>query len=144
MKAPASIETTRLVLRRPSTRDAEAIFARYAGDPDVTRFVGWPRHQSVADTRAFLDFSDAEWERWPAGPYLIESRADGTLLGGTGHTRHRASWHVLEKCGFTREGTLQRHSEFPNLAERGPSDVFCYARVIGAVSGTGPRSSRDL
>ena len=192
MKAPASIETTRLVLRRPSTRDAEAIFARYAGDPDVTRFVGWPRHQSVADTRAFLDFSDAEWEQWPAGPYLIESRADGTLLGGTGlgfethyravtgyvlakdswnhgyatealqamielagqlgvarlyalcHTRHRASWHVLEKCGFTREGTLQQHSKFPNLAERGPSDVFCYARVIGAVSGTGPRSSRDL
>ena len=41
---------------------------------------------------------------------------------------------MLEKCGFTREGMLQRHSEFPNLAERGPSDVFCYARVIGAVS----------
>ncbi|HVV73900.1 MAG TPA: GNAT family protein, partial [Verrucomicrobiae bacterium] len=25
-----------------------------------------------------------EWTQWPAGPYLIFSRADGRLLGGTG------------------------------------------------------------
>ena len=31
-----------------------------------------------------LRFSTEEWERWPAGPYLIISRADGRLLGGTG------------------------------------------------------------
>ena len=180
MKAPTSIETARLILRRPTAGDAEAIFERYASDPDVTRFVGWPRHESVADTRAFLEFSDVEWERSPAGPYVIESRAGGPLLGGTGlefetpyravtgyvlakdswgqgfatealqtmvdlaarlavvrlyalcHTGHRASWRVLEKCAFTREGTLQRHSEFPNLVEPRPSDVFCYSRSLGA------------
>lgn len=84
MKAPETIETPRLVLRRPRTDDAEAIFVRYASDPEVTRFVGWPVHTSLDHTRAFLAFSDAEWERWPAGPYLVHARAGGALLGGTG------------------------------------------------------------
>lgn len=84
MKAPAQIETTRLTLVRPRSADAVSIFERYASDPDVTRFLSWPRHQSVDDTRAFLDFSAEEWERWPAGPYLIRSRDDGSLLGSTG------------------------------------------------------------
>jgi len=152
MKAPSQIDTTRLSLLQPQTMDAASIFERYAGDPDVTKFLGWRRHESVADTQAFLRFSAVEWERWPAGPYLIRSRSDRRLLGGTGfgfegpqeaatgyvlakdawgkgyatealgavidvarrigvarlyalcHPQHRASWRVLEKCGFVRDG----------------------------------------
>ena len=77
MKAPEFFETVRLVLERPRATDLEAIFIRYASDPDVTRFVAWPRHRSFADTKAFFAFSDAEWDRWPAGPYILRSRADG-------------------------------------------------------------------
>ena len=84
MKAPVQVETTRLTLRQPQMSDALLIFERYASDPDVTRFLGWPRHRSVGDTEAFLHFSAEEWRRWPAGPYLINLRADGQLLGGTG------------------------------------------------------------
>jgi [ribosomal protein S5]-alanine N-acetyltransferase len=178
MRAPERIETTRLLLRKPAVADAEAVFARYASDPEVTRFLGWPRHRSLDATRAFLEFSEAEWRRWPAGPYLVQSLEDGALLGGTGfgfetpyraatgyvlardawgkgyatealravvgaappiglrrlyalcHVDHAASWHVLEKCGFTREGVLRRHSEFPNLSPGEPADVLCYALVI--------------
>ena len=82
--APVRFETDRLILVAPTAADAEAIFERYAGDPEVTKYLGWPRHRSVADTREFLAFSAAEWERWPAGPYLIRARSDGRLLGGTG------------------------------------------------------------
>lgn len=178
MSAPELVETSRLILRKPRRDDAERIFARYAADPEVTRWLGWPRHESVDATRAFLEFSDGEWTRWPAGPFLIESRDDGTLLGGTGlafetaqraatgyvlakdswgqgyasealaevvriaadagvvrlyalcHVDHRPSARVLEKCGFEREGVLQRHSEFPNLGTSGPCDVLCYARIL--------------
>ncbi len=177
MKAPERIETARLRLRRPHPADAEPVFTRYASDPEVTRFLGWPRHDSIGQTRAFLEFSDGEWERWGAGPYLIESK-DGRLLGGTGlgvetpfraatgyvlardawglgyatealramvalapavglgrlhalcHPEHVASRHVLEKCGFTRESLLQRHSEFPNLEPGRASDVYCYVRLF--------------
>jgi len=83
MKAPLRIEANRLVLRKPSLADADAVFTRYASDPDVTKFMGWRRHESIEETRVFLAFSDAEWDRWPAGPYLIEA-ADGQLLGATG------------------------------------------------------------
>jgi ribosomal-protein-alanine N-acetyltransferase len=92
--APERVETERLILRRPRRQDAESIFRCYAADADVTRFLGWPRHESVSATRAFLEFSDAEWQQWPAGPYLVESRQDGALLGGTGlgfETAQRAS-----------------------------------------------------
>src|ERR1700722_11229876 len=84
MKGPEGVETDRLVLRKPAIADAEAVFARYAGDAEVTKYVGWPRHQSVDYSRAFLRFSESEWSRWPAGPYVIESRTDRRLLGGTG------------------------------------------------------------
>jgi ribosomal-protein-alanine N-acetyltransferase len=91
---PERVETDRLVLRRPVPADADAIFARYSSDSEVTRFLGWPRHAAINDTRAFIEFSDLEWQRWSAGPYLIESRAAGTLLGGTGlgfETPYRAA-----------------------------------------------------
>ena len=180
MKTQVHIETPRLVLLEPQAADAASIFERYASDPEVTRFVGWPRHQSVADTQTFLQFSAAEWERWPAGPYLIRSRSDGRLLGGTGfgfegpdqavtgyvlakdawgkgyatealgaitdvarrigvarlyalcHPQHRASWRVLEKCGFVRDGRWTRQMEFPNLAPGVPQDVLCYEVVFEA------------
>lgn len=111
MSAPQRIETERLVLRKPESEDAAAIFARYASDRNVTRFLGWPRHTAVDDTFEFVRFSNAEWQRWPAGPYLIESRESGLLLGSTGlgfESRHRASTgYVLAKdawrCGYATE-----------------------------------------
>jgi ribosomal-protein-alanine N-acetyltransferase len=84
VKGPERFETSRLVLGKPTLADDEPVFIRYASDSEVTRYLGWPRHQSVDDTKAFLTFSDAEWSRWPAGPYLIESRSEHRLLGGTG------------------------------------------------------------
>ena len=84
MKAPERFETSRLILRKPTLEDAKAVFTRYSSDAQVTKYLGWPRHQSIGYTRGFLAFSDAEWDRWPAGPYLIESQSGGDLLGGTG------------------------------------------------------------
>ena len=178
VRAPTTIETARLILRKPVTGDAEAMFAAYASDAAVTRHLGWPRHRTIDDTRGFLAFSTAEWERWPAGPYLVCARDDRRVLGGSGlafetphrastgyvlardawgrgyatetlraivatavdlgvqrlyalcHPEHRASARVLEKCGFELEGTLRRHSEFPNLEVGVPRDVLCYAAVL--------------
>ena len=84
MNSREVIETARLLLRRPVAADAEAIFTRYAGDPLVTKYLSWPMHRSLADTLAFLAWSDREWERAPAGPYLVLARRGGRLLGGTG------------------------------------------------------------
>lgn len=178
LRAPGTLETERLVLRRPGAVDAPAVFARYAGDPAVTRYLGWRTHASVAETRLFLDSCDREWRHSGVGPFLIESRESGELLGSaslrlvssqqaaagyvlardawgrgyatealhamrglalrlgilrltaTCHPEHRASWRVMQKCGFTREGLLRGHAQFPNLAPGVASDVLCYSFVF--------------
>lgn len=87
VKASETIETERLLLRRPKQSDAQAVFHRYASDREVTRYLSWPTHRSVADTLAFLAMSDEEWQRWPAGPYLVLTRDNVTndaLVGSTG------------------------------------------------------------
>ena len=109
MKAPEQFETERLVLRRPRVDDAERVFATYASDLEVSRYLAWRLHQSPSTTRSFLEFSDDEWQRWPAGPYLVESRADGRLLGGTGfafETHYRASTGYV----FAREAWGQGYA----------------------------------
>jgi ribosomal-protein-alanine N-acetyltransferase len=85
---PDRLETARLILHRPTKADAGEVFSRYASDPDVTKYLNWPRHKSISDTRAFLSWSEGEWERWPAGPYLVRSRETNQLLGGTGLSFH--------------------------------------------------------
>ena len=80
---PKVLQTPRLVLRPPRDEDAESIFENYASDHDVTRFVSWPRHETIDDTRKFIEFSKREWAEWPAGPLLIESRVDRRLIGAT-------------------------------------------------------------
>ena len=93
------------MLRRPVSADADSIYYRYAGDEEVTRFLGWPRHRSIADARAFLEFSDAQWSSHPAGPYLIESRS-GRLLGSTGlefkGAQQAATGYVLARDAWGR------------------------------------------
>ncbi len=84
MKAAEVIVSSRLLYRRPVVADAGEIFSRYAADPDVTRYMAFRRHESLKDTYEFLTMSDKEWEKWPAGPYIIRSRSDNTLLGSTG------------------------------------------------------------
>jgi RimJ/RimL family protein N-acetyltransferase len=81
-RAPERIETARLVLRRPVLADAEAIFARYMSDAAVVRFLGRLRHTSVDESRQFLSISDSDWERGPAGPFVMETRGGGPLVGG--------------------------------------------------------------
>jgi ribosomal-protein-alanine N-acetyltransferase len=183
-RAPERIETERLLLRRPVASDAEAIFTAYAAHPEVTTYVGFPRHRTVDDTRAFLRFSDAQWAQWPAGPYLALLREGGALIGSTGlvfesptrastgyviarpywgrgfasealgamvglardcgvqrlyaicHHEHLPSARVLEKGGFTLEGTLRRYAEFPNLARGVLCDVRCYSKIFDIRSGT--------
>jgi [ribosomal protein S5]-alanine N-acetyltransferase len=84
VKLPERIETPRLVLRRPLAGDAEAVFSGWASDAVATQFMSWPRHRSIADSQAFLDFSDGEWDAWPAGPYVIELGSTGELIGSCG------------------------------------------------------------
>jgi ribosomal-protein-alanine N-acetyltransferase len=153
MRARERVETDRLVLRKPHLQDAEAIFHRFAADPEVVRFVSWPRHQTVEATRTFLEFSTGlsfetpsraatgyvfAKEEWGNGYATEALRAITQVARDCGvvrlyalcHVEHGPSWRVLEKCGFVREGVLHRYSDFPNLTPGEACDVACYALIL--------------
>jgi ribosomal-protein-alanine N-acetyltransferase len=52
-----SIETERLILRRFTIDDAEAMYKNWASDPDVTKYLTWSPHSGIDASKAVLE----EW-----------------------------------------------------------------------------------
>lgn len=48
------LRTERLLLRRPCEGDAASVFASFGADPEVTRFLAWRPHRTLADAEAAL------------------------------------------------------------------------------------------
>jgi RimJ/RimL family protein N-acetyltransferase len=119
--APESLTTARLRLRRPRASDAAAVFAAFAGDPEVTRLLSWPRHRSIDDTGAFLKWSDGVWADLSVGPYLVVDDAD-RVIGTTGldlETPWRASTgYVLARAAWGRGYATEVTTAMWALAER--------------------------
>ena len=133
MRILETLTTRRLILRRPRLEDAEAIFSRYSGDAEVTRYLGWPRHQTVDDARSFVAFSDSVWSRWSAGPYLMESRHQATLLGSAGFdfidVAHATTGYVLARDAWGQGYATEALNALMELApELGISELsaFCH------------------
>jgi ribosomal-protein-alanine N-acetyltransferase len=83
---PRELRAERILLRAPRAEDAAVIFARYASDAQVTRFLCWPSHRSVDDTRAFLSVAMRQWNEGTGFAFLIESRDGARLIGSVGLT----------------------------------------------------------
>ena len=75
------IETDRLILRRFRSEDAEDMYANWASDPEVTRFLTWPTHSCVEVTKAIL----SDWiPRYEDGGYFnwaMEYKNTGKVIG---------------------------------------------------------------
>ena len=75
------IETDRLILRRFRSEDAEDMYANWASDPEVTRFLTWPAHSSVDVTKALL----TDWiPRYKDGGFFnwaMEYKDTGKVIG---------------------------------------------------------------
>jgi len=61
-RPPETFSTARLAARLPRIDDAEAIFAAYASDPEVTRYLSWRHYTEVEPVREFLRGVRAVWE----------------------------------------------------------------------------------
>lgn len=75
------IRTERLLLRPPEPADADAIFQSYAQDPEVTRYLTWRPHPSLAETQKVIRNAMAEWSSGTRFPRVITRSEDGTVLG---------------------------------------------------------------
>lgn len=54
-KGTKTIETERLILRPFNAEDAEPMFRNWASDPEVTKFLTWPAHESAEITRWIVE-----------------------------------------------------------------------------------------
>jgi RimJ/RimL family protein N-acetyltransferase len=79
--SPKILQTERLRLRKPKLADAEAIFREYASDPEVTRYVSWRAHQTIAETREYMRVCLSAWDVGKAFQWVIERKEDGQLMG---------------------------------------------------------------
>ena len=92
---PDRFDTARLILRPIAAVDAPSIFAAYAQDPEVVRFVIWRPHRTLANTEAYIK----DWIAEPSDQsrsYVLIARTDGQLLGAFALRRPEA--HRLD-CG---------------------------------------------
>ena len=78
---PEILETRRLRLRKPKTTDASRIFAAYAQDPDVARYMIWQPHTEVDQTLEFIRGCLESWEGEDRLPYVIVHQGQDEPIG---------------------------------------------------------------
>jgi ribosomal-protein-alanine N-acetyltransferase len=74
----------RILLRRPRLEDADALFARVASDPVVTKYLSWTPHTEVDETRRVISdlFNVGDDHTW-----VITIRDNGDVIGEFGYRR---------------------------------------------------------
>jgi [ribosomal protein S5]-alanine N-acetyltransferase len=84
LNLPEKIETERLLLQRLRYEDAEELFYTYASKAEATRFVSWPTHQTIRDTRAFLKYAINGWQAGTDYSFSIRDKISQRYIGGLG------------------------------------------------------------
>jgi [ribosomal protein S5]-alanine N-acetyltransferase len=84
MEVPETIQTERLLLRKPRVEDAPAVFEGYAQDPEVTRYLVWKPHKNVQETEQFLSACERLWRTRKDFAYAITIKDSKTLIGMLG------------------------------------------------------------
>lgn len=81
LQPPREIRSQRLLLRKPRPGDGALVYARYASDPEVRRFLVFPPPKGPEDSEAFIERCLEVWQEGSAFPFAIESLEDGRFLG---------------------------------------------------------------
>ena len=139
------LDTPRLHLRRFVPEDAEAMYAGWAQDPEVTRWLRWTPHPDIGETRRVLAEWAAAYEQ--PGTYLwaMERREDARLIGAItitptcepdspegwepGYCLARAFWGQ----GYTTEALQAVMSYFVQFA--GVENLYCCHAIDNHASG---------
>jgi len=78
---PTTWSTRRLALRPPRADDAAAIFAAWANDEEVTRFLTWRPHHDVQQTREFIERCQRGWQAGGPSVWVISRFGEDAPIG---------------------------------------------------------------
>lgn len=79
--AEHSLTGNQILLRTPTVDDAEAIFAEYATDPDVVRYMTWRPHENINTVVGFLHGIVARNQSGHEFNWAISKQGDDRLIG---------------------------------------------------------------
>ncbi len=80
-----TLETERLVLRKITKRDAEDMY-EYSKNPDVSKYLTWDTHESLAYTRAYIRFLSKKYRSGEYFDWGIELKETHKLIGTCGYS----------------------------------------------------------
>lgn len=91
-----TLETERLILRPFQLEDASDMYHNWAGSKLVTKFLGWPAHTSVEESRKILDtwvknYADPKYYEW-----CLESKENNQAIGSMGVVKVDESIEAVE------------------------------------------------
>jgi ribosomal-protein-alanine N-acetyltransferase len=84
LNLPVKFFTDRLLVQALKYEDAEEIFYGYASKSIATRYVSWPTHESIEDTRKFLRYVIPAWKNGSEYAFSIRSADSGRMVGSFG------------------------------------------------------------
>lgn len=101
------LETPRLILRPFAAADGPAMFANWASDPEVTRYLTWPTHSGPEVSLAYCrelegEYADPKHYEWaivlkalgePVGSMSVVNRKDEAESMEVGYCIGRPWWH---------------------------------------------------
>lgn len=103
-----TIETERLLLRRFTVDDAEAMYRNWASDPEVTKYLTWPAHAGVDVSKAVLEgwvssYAREDYFQWaivlkvhgnePIGSIAAVNLNDDIAMVHIGYCLGKSWWH---------------------------------------------------
>lgn len=97
------LETQRLVLRKLEPDDLQDLFA-FASDPEVTRHLRWGPHRTLGETEAYLNQVLHEYQTGQDGPWGMEYKDIGKLVGSI-HLMGVSAQHRKAEIGFVLSRT---------------------------------------
>ena len=80
-KGTKTLETSRLILRRAQIEDAEMVYRNWTSDPEVTKYLTWPTHESRETTEAVLKYWISQYGNDNFYQWLIVYREHGEPVG---------------------------------------------------------------
>ena len=80
-KGTQTIETDRLILRRAVQEDAQPMFRNWASDPEVTKYMTWPAHGSIAVSEMVIGSWIQEYEQDSYYQWMIVLKELGQPIG---------------------------------------------------------------
>lgn len=102
---PEHIETKRLLLQRLKYEDAEEIFYTYASKPEATKYMSWPTHQRINDTRDYLKYAVQGWNLGIDYSFGIRLKDTHQFIGSFG---------VLNEIGKLQFGYILSPTQWGN------------------------------